>query len=117
VTTTICGQSRRPWTTPAYSYIRATDKLPSTDAAGSDPDPLCRVKVFNPTGAQTWWIAGYDPETGMAFGVADLYGGEPEAGDLYMPELVAVRGFMGLPLERDLHYRPARMSEILGRAS
>ena len=100
--------------TPAYRYIRESDKLPSTDEAWEQDDFLCPVKLFNPTGIGTWWIAGYDPERRMAVGVAELF--EREAGDLYMPELVYMRGLMGLPIERDLHYTPKRLSELLKEA-
>lgn len=111
MTTTILGQTARPWTTPAYCYIRATDKVPSTDAAYAEEDPLCRVKLFDPTGTGTWWIAGFDPDTGLAFGVADI--AETEMGDFDVNELVAHRGLMGLPIERDLWFRPTRASALL----
>jgi hypothetical protein len=116
---TIAGQTRKPWTTPAYHYIRSTDKLPSTDAAYADDDPLCRVKLFNPTGAGTWFIAGFDPETGLCFGVADLF--ERELGDFDLNELIEIRGPVclagreigRLPIERDLHWSPQRVSALL----
>lgn len=115
MTTTILGQTRRPFTTPAYCYIRRTDKLPSADEAASQEDPLCRVKLFNPTGSGTWWLAGFDLKTGLAYGVSRLF--ETEAGDIDMNELVAHRGLMGLPIERDLWFKPTRMSELLGATS
>ena len=91
---------------PAYRYIRASDGLPSTDEAWSKDDFVCKVKLFNPTGTGTWWIAGYDPERRVAVGVAELH--EREMGDIWMPELVEFRGQMGLPLERDLHWTPTK---------
>jgi hypothetical protein len=94
---------------PCYKYIRDADRLP---VEATEDDPVMKVKLFNPTGAGTWYIASYDPDTGIAFGVADL-GFGPEAGDLYIPEMVEFRGRMGLPIERDLHFRPKKMSEVL----
>ena len=94
---------------PAYRYIRKTDKLPARCA----DDAVAKVKLFNPTGAGTWFLASYDPETGIAFGVADLgYGGE--MGDIYLPELVEYRGRFGLPIERDLHWTPKPLAEVVG---
>lgn len=96
---------------PAYRYLRVTDKLP-TDYTSFDD--LCKVKLFNPTGAATWWIAAYDPETQIAQGVVDLgIGIGPEFGDIWMPELVDFRGRFGLPIERDLHYTPKTIRELL----
>ena len=104
-----------PYTTPAYRYIRASDYIPSTDAARAEPDPLVRVKLFNPSGAGTWWIAGYDPETRIAWGVAEIQ--EREVGDFDMGELVALRVRFGLPLERDLWWEPRPLSRVIGGAA
>ena len=108
---TILGQTRATFKSAAYQYIRTTDKLPSTDEANAQEDPLCRVKLFNPSGAGTWYIAGFDPATGLCFGVADIH--EAEMGDFDINELIAVRGLFGLPIERDLFWSPARVSALL----
>jgi hypothetical protein len=96
---------------PAYRYIRETDKLPLTAPDVSFEKIVAKVRIFNPTGVGTWWIASYDPETGIAFGAADL-GFGPEVGDIWMPELVEFRGRFGLPIERDLHYSPVSLAEV-----
>lgn len=98
---------------PAYKYIREADRLPSTNSAHEQEDPLFKVKLFNPTGNGIWYIAGYDPESGIAWGAAYIF--EFELGDFYMPELVAVRGVFGLPIERDIHWKPQRLSEVSKR--
>jgi len=86
---------------PAYRYIRASDRLPSTaDARALGDRARVAVKLFNPTGIGTWFITGYDPETRLATGMAVLH--EAEVGDFHMGELVSFRGRFGLPLERDL---------------
>jgi hypothetical protein len=79
------------------------------------------VKIFNPTGRGTWYVTGYDPETRIATGAADLF--EYEVGDFSMTELVEIRGTalivgigkFGLPLERDLYFTPCRLSEARGK--
>jgi Protein of unknown function (DUF2958) len=93
---------------PAYRYIRAADKLPRLEACGQDP--LVTVKLFNPGGIGTWYLAAYDPETRTAFGAADVH--EYEVGTIDMAELVTFRGRFGLPIERDLQWTPRRLSEI-----
>jgi hypothetical protein len=97
---------------PAYRYIRRADKLPQYEDLPQDDAIVCRVKLFNPSGAGTWWIASYDPDTGVAFGVADL--GEREAGDFSVLELAELRVCpFGLPIERDLYYSPGRLVDLL----
>lgn len=93
---------------PAYRYIRAADRLPTNDA---NVDSLAPVRLFNPTGIGTWWIASYNPDEQTAWGVADIH--EREAGAIWIPELVEFRGRFNLPIERDLHYRPVTVAEIL----
>ena len=58
-----------------------------------------------------WYIAGYDPETHIAWGL--VRGFEVEYGDIDMTELLAVRVRpFGLPIERDLHWAPASLASI-----
>jgi len=90
---------------PAYRYIRESDHLP----VEAPENPTALVKLFDPTGSWTWYIAAYDPETRNAWGLVD--GFEKEYGSIYMPELVEHRGRFGLPLERDLWWKPKPLSE------
>jgi hypothetical protein len=45
-----------------------------------------------------------DPDGGLAFGLCDLGLGCPELGYVALAELSAVRGKLGLPVERDRHF-------------
>jgi hypothetical protein len=94
---------------PCYRYIRASDKLPTCNYGATDP--VATIKLFNPTGIGTWYITEYDPTTRTAYGLAVLQ--EAEFGYVSMEELVAYRGLYGLPIERDLHWTPRPLSEIL----
>ena len=101
---------------PAYRYIRESDKLPSTaDALALGNEAEVRVKLFNPTGVGTWFITGYDPETRVATGAAELF--ELESGDFYMPELTEFRGLMGLPIERDLWWSAKTLGAVIEEES
>ncbi|KKL28915.1 hypothetical protein LCGC14_2370370 [marine sediment metagenome] len=93
---------------PAYRYIRQTDKLPGIDP-GWVNDPIAKVKLFNPTGAGTWYITAYDPESRTAYGRADIQ--YNEYGFISMAELVDYRGRFGLPIERDLSWTPKPLSK------
>jgi hypothetical protein len=98
---------------PAYHYIRTSDKLPTLDEIRQlgDSALVAKVKLFNPTGAGTWYLVAYDPDDRIAYGVADIF--ERELGDIDIAELVAFRGRFGLPIERDLHWHPAPVSQLL----
>lgn len=107
---TILGQTRKGFDGPAYRYIRSTDKLPSLEEAYNTDDPVCRVKLFG-GGSWSWFIAGFDPKSGIAYGM--VHGFEHEAGDFDVNEIAAVafKPF-GLPVERDLHWAPQPISAL-----
>lgn len=60
------------------------------------------VKLFTPDAHATWLLVELDPDDeDLAFGLCDLGLGEPELGYVRLSELAAVRGQLGLPVERD----------------
>lgn len=61
------------------------------------------VKLFTPDAQGTWLLTELDAD-GLAFGLCDLGMGEPELGYVSIAELAAVRGNLGLPIERDRHF-------------
>lgn len=78
-------------------------------AEGSDIDPLPVVKLFTPDAQATWLLTELDPEdSDTAFGLCDLGLGMPELGSVRLSELSTIRGPLGLPVERDLHFIPRR---------
>jgi hypothetical protein len=62
------------------------------------------VKLFTPDAQCTWLLTELDPDDGLAFGLCDLGMGEPELGYVSLVEIAGVRGKLGLPVERDLHF-------------
>jgi hypothetical protein len=75
--------------------------------AGLDHDPLPVVKLFTPDAGATWLLTELDPdEPDIAFGLCDLGLGCPELGSVLISEIEGLRGRFGLPVERDLHFRP-----------
>lgn len=78
-------------------------------AAGKDIDPLPIVKLFTPDGGATWLLTELDPDDpDIAFGLCDLGMGFPELGSVRLSEITAVRGPLGLPVERDLYFKADR---------
>jgi hypothetical protein len=61
------------------------------------------VKLFTPDAQCTWLLTELDSDD-LSFGLCDLGMGEPELGYVSLVELQSVRGKLGLPVERDLHF-------------
>jgi len=76
------------------------------------------VKFFTPSSSWTWFVTEGEPmldESGKEvdfkfFGLVE--GHEKELGYFMLGELEEVRGPMGLPIERDLHFKPKLLEEI-----
>ena len=95
---------------PAYVFIPEdmAEKIPKLYATEQEDDPLAVLKYFTPDGSWTWFLTEYDPEQRLAFGL--VIGHERELGYFSFTELEVLRGPMGLPVERDLHFQPKRLS-------
>ena len=77
-------------------------------ARGADIDPYPVVKLFAPDAGATWLLTELDPEDpDIAFGLCDLGLGHPELGFVRLSDLERLRGRLGLPIERDLHFEAA----------
>ena len=73
-------------------------------------DALARVKFFTPDSSWTWYASEFDGED-IFFGL--VVGFEVELGYFSLSELNAVRGPLGLPIERDLYYEPKTLKELM----
>jgi hypothetical protein len=62
------------------------------------------VKLFTLDAQCTWLLTEIDEGSDLAFGLCDLGMGCPELGYVSLTELRTVRGKLGLPIERDLHF-------------
>ena len=61
------------------------------------------VKLFTPDAQCTWLLTELGNDD-IAYGLCDLGMGFPEIGFVCMRELRELRGPLGLPIERDLHF-------------
>ena len=68
------------------------------------------VKLFNPTGAGTWYLTELNPRTNVAFGLAGIH--EWELGYIDLNELAAFKGQFGLGVERDRWFKPKTIEQI-----
>ncbi len=66
-------------------------------------------KFFTPDSSWTWFVceAGIGKKADILFGF--VIGHEAEWGYFALSELESVRGPLGLPIERDLHFQPKPM--------
>jgi hypothetical protein len=69
-----------------------------------------QVKFFTPDSNWTWYASEFDGKD-LFFGLVD--GLELELGYFSLKELKEVHGPLGLPIERDLHYEPKTLKELM----
>ncbi len=94
------------------SQIRA--QIPLLYATEHDTDPIVQCKLFCPWNRWTWFVTEFDTEDTLFCWV---YGDEPEWGYTSLLELESIQGPYGLRIERDLYFKPCRMSEAQQQVS
>ena len=78
-------------------------------------DPVIVAKFFIPTGAGTWYATEYDPKDKMFFGYVSIFGDwNDEWGYFSLAELESYVGRWGLGIERDLYWKEAKASTVIG---
>ena len=73
---------------------------------------LARVKFFTPDSNWSWYASEFDGQDTF-FGLVD--GFEIELGYFSLAELKQVRGNLGLPIERDLYFKPTPLQVLYDR--
>src|SRR5262245_19557927 len=103
------------------------ERMPPLYSQEHERDSVVVVKYFDPAGSWTWYATEGSPvdEDGymdtnkekvdfLFFGL--VVGHEPELGYFSLHELKTakegLRGLRALPIERDIYFRPQRLSEI-----
>lgn len=91
------------------------EALPKLYAQDGSKDATVHVKFFTPDSAWTWYATEGEPEEEdfRFFGL--VLGFEREWGYFMLSELESARGPLGLAIERDVHFTPAPISEVLKR--
>ncbi len=88
-------------------------QIPALYSQEETKDPIVYVKFFSPSSNWTWYVTEFDGED-LCFGL--VKGFETEWGYFSLQELQAVRDPLGLPIERDLHFKPTPLSQIQKQA-
>jgi len=73
-------------------------------------DAVAVVKFFTPDSNWTWYATEFDGED-LFFGLVD--GFEKEIGCFRLSELKSVKGALGLPIERDMYFKPKSLKELM----
>jgi hypothetical protein len=106
------------------------ERMPALYSQEQERDPFVVVKYFDPVGSWTWYATegslvdedGYmdtnkEKVDFLFFGL--VVGFEPELGYFSLNELKTakegLRGIRAMPIERDIHFRPQRLSEVRRR--
>jgi Protein of unknown function (DUF2958) len=106
------------------------ERMPALYSQEHERDPMVVAKYVDPVGSWTWYATEGSPvdEDGyydtnkpkvdyLFFGL--VVGFEKELGYFSLHELKTakegLRGLRALPIERDIHFRPRRLSEITRR--
>ena len=89
------------------AILKKLPPLYATDEQGDDA--IVQVKFFTPDAQWTWLATEFDGED-IFFGL--VVGLETELGYFSLSELRQVRGRFGLPIERDMHFKPRSIGEV-----
>ncbi len=90
------------------ALLRKLPPLYSQEEKGMEA--VAWVKFFTPASGWTWWASEFDGED-LFFGL--VHGFEKELGYFRLSEIQGVHGVFGLPVERDRHYRPKTLRELM----
>ena len=83
--------------------------VPPLYATQDQEDPVARVKFFTPDSHWSWYASEFDGED-IFFGL--VIGHFVELGYFSLAELQAVRGPLGLPVERALQFEPTSLEAL-----
>lgn len=86
-----------------------TNKLPFLYSQEDIKDPMVICKFFAPWNSWKWYAVEFDGKD-LFFGFVS--GDFPELGYFSLSELQGLTGPMGLTIERDMWFRPCRLSEV-----
>ena len=86
------------------------EMLPPLYSQEHEEDPLVICKFFTPDSNWTFYALEFDGED-LFFGW--VVGFEKELGYFRLSELAQARGPFGLQIERDLHFSPMKLSEVM----
>lgn len=87
-------------------------KFEKTGRQEDTTNPLIILKIFNPAGGETWYMTEYDPENKEFYGY--ITGSwTDEWGYSSLEKMEAVKGPIGIGLERDRYFGYKRFEDVI----
>ena len=87
------------------------ENIPDLYETEESLNPICHVKIFTPDSNFTWYIIELSKEDkDTCYGY--VKGFDNELGYFSLKELKAIRGSLGLSVERDLSFKPTPLADI-----
>jgi Protein of unknown function (DUF2958) len=90
-------------------------QLPALYAQEGVEDPIVHIKYFTPDSGWAWYVTEGQPEEDDFLFFGFVVGFCSEWGYFALSEMEEACGPRGLPIERDLHFKPAPWSEVQKR--
>lgn len=88
-------------------------RIPPLYSQEDESNPVVHAKFFTPDSNWSWWVTEGSPEGADFRFFGFVQGFEDEWGYFVLSELEAARGPLGLPIERDLYFQPARFKDVV----
>lgn len=86
--------------------------LPPLYSQETNKDPVVHIKFFTPDSCWTWYVTEGQEKEGDFIFFGYVIGFEEEWGYFSLSELMAERGPLDLPIERDLYFTQTPFSKI-----
>src|SRR5947208_1324293 len=91
------------------------ERLPRLYSQEHNSDPIVHLKFFTPDSNWTWFATEGETQDNDFLFFGYVCGFEEEWGYFVLSELSSARGPLGLPIERDLYFKPGSFSEVIKR--
>jgi hypothetical protein len=88
-------------------------RLPALYSQEAEGDPMVYAKFFTPDSNWTWYVTEGQAEGDDFRFFGFVQGQADEWGYFLLSELEAVRGPLGLPIERHVHFEPGRFTDVV----
>ena len=76
-------------------------------------EPMVYAKFFLPGTGWTWYVTEGSEQEGDFLFFGFVFGLESEFGYFLLSELESVRTKLGFPVERDLHFREGKLTDVV----
>ena len=88
-------------------------RLPRLYSQEAEPEPMIYAKFFLPGTNWTWYVMEGSPQNNDFLFFGWVVGLESEFGYFLLSELEEVRAGGIFPVERDLHFREGRLTDVV----